>query len=97
MAGWLCCLAAWEGDLLAGLVRAVGDGVSVLYVQDLLVQPEYQRRGIDCRLLEAMPGAYSHVRQRLLTTDDTPQTLAFYRTLGFVPVGELGCVALQRR
>ena len=75
----------------------MGDGVSALYVQDLLVRPEYQRRGIGRRLLEAMPGAYPHVRQRLLITDDTPQTLAFYRTLGFVPVGELGCVALQRR
>lgn len=76
----------------------MGDGVSALYVQDLLVRPEYhQRRGIGRRLLEAMLGAYSHVRQRLLVTDDTPQTLAFYRALGFVPVGELGCVALQRR
>ena len=75
----------------------MGDGVSALYVQDLLVRPEYQRRGIGRRLPEAMPGAYPHVQQRLLITDDTPQTLTFYRALGFVPVGELGCVALQRR
>ena len=97
VAGWLCCLVAWESDRPAGLVRAVGDGMSILRVQDLLVQPEYQRRGIGHRLPEAMLGAYPHVRQRLLITDDTPQTLAFYRTLGCVPVGELGCVALQRR
>lgn len=97
VAGSLCCLGAWEGDILTGLVRAVGDGVSVLYGQDLLVRPEYQRRGIDRRLLEAMLDAYPHVRQRLLMTDGTPQTLAFYRALGFVPVGELGCVALQQR
>ena len=96
-AGSLCCLAAWEGDVLAGLVRAVGDGVSVLYVQDLLVRPEYQRRGIGRSLLEAVLSLYPDVRQKLLLTDDTPETLAFYRAQGFVPVGDLGCVALQHR
>ena len=41
--GSLCALAARAGGRLAGVVRAVGDGASVLYVQDLLVLPEYQR------------------------------------------------------
>lgn len=97
VAGSLCCLAAWEDDMLVGLVRAVGDGVSVLYVQDLLVRPEYQRRGIGRSLLEAVLSLYPDVRQKLLLTDDVPETLAFYRALGFSPVGELGCVALQHR
>ena len=28
---------AWDGSRLAGLLRAVGDGETILYVQDLLV------------------------------------------------------------
>src|SRR5690349_8106307 len=32
-----CVISAWEGDRLVGLVRALSDGVSILYVQDILV------------------------------------------------------------
>ena len=52
-AGSLCTLCAYDGGRIAGLVRAVGDGASVLCVQDLLVLPEYQRRGIGSRMLRA--------------------------------------------
>ena len=39
------------GRRLVGLVRVVGDGASIAYVQDLLVHPDWQRRGIGARLL----------------------------------------------
>ena len=47
--GWTACTACPERlhRAVAGLVQAVGDGVNVLYVQDLLMRPEYQRRGMD--------------------------------------------------
>ena len=89
----LCALAAWEGGALIGLLRAVGDGVSVLYVQDLLVRPEYQRRGVGSALLRALLERWPDVYQTVLLTDDTPQSAAFYRAAGFRPVGEMGCAA----
>ena len=39
-------LAAYEGDQLLGIIRAVGDGHTIVFVQDILVFPEYQRKGI---------------------------------------------------
>ena len=45
----LLTLAAYEGKTLVGLVRAVGDGETVVLMQDLLVFPQYQRRGISAR------------------------------------------------
>ena len=48
----LSVFTAWDGPHLAGLVRAVGDGETILYIQDLLVRPSYQRRGIGRHLLE---------------------------------------------
>ena len=45
----LCVLGAYLGDRLIGILRAVGDGVSIVLIQDLLVLPEYQRPGV-CRL-----------------------------------------------
>lgn len=34
-----------EGKLV-GILRAVGDGASILFIQDILVYPEYQHQGI---------------------------------------------------
>lgn len=35
----LLVLAAFDGDRLVGLLRAVGDGHSIVFIQDILVQP----------------------------------------------------------
>lgn len=37
-------LAAYDSTQLVGILRAVGDGASILYVQDILVQPCWQLR-----------------------------------------------------
>lgn len=39
----LLVLAAFDGDRLVGLLRAVGDGYSIVFIQDILVLPIYQR------------------------------------------------------
>ena len=51
-AGSLLTLAARENGTLVGLLRAVGDGCTVVLVQDLLVRPDHQRRGIGTALME---------------------------------------------
>lgn len=42
----LFTLYAYEGENLIGLIRAVGDGYSSVFIQDLLVNPSHQRQGI---------------------------------------------------
>ena len=49
----LLVLAAYEQDALLGLIRVVGDGATVVLVQDLLVYPDKQRQGIGTALLKA--------------------------------------------
>lgn len=87
----LLILAAYEGDRLAGIIRAVGDGYTIVFIQDILVDPEYQRKGIGTSLLKAVLERYPEVRQIELATDNTPETAAFYRSLGFCEFSELGC------
>lgn len=87
----LLVLAAYEQDALLGLIRVVGDGATVVLVQDLLVYPDKQRQGIGTALLKAVLERYSAVRQIQLVTDDTPKTIAFYRSLGFSDLASLGC------
>ena len=89
-------LAAYEGDQLLGIIRAVGDGHTIVFVQDILVFPEYQRKGIGTALLQAMLDRYSHVRQIELATDNTPKTIAFYKSMGFCEMLEIGCCGFMR-
>ena len=92
----LLVLAAYEGDELLGIIRAVGDGSTIVFVQDILVFPGHQRRGVGTALLEAVLKRYPDVRQVELVTDNTPKTVAFYRSLGFSELSEIGCCGFMR-
>ena len=76
-------LAAYEGKNLLGIIRTVGDGHTIMFVQDILVFPEYQRKGVGTALLQAILDRYCHVRQIELATDNTAETIAFYKSMGF--------------
>lgn len=92
----LLTLAAYEGDQLAGIARAVGDGATIVFIQDILIAPDKQRQGIGTALLKAMLDRYAHVRQIQLTTDSRPETIAFYKALGFSEFSEIGCSGFMR-
>ena len=89
----LLALGAYEEGQLVGLIRCVGDGCSVVFIQDLLVRPDFQRRGIGKALVNDALKTYSKVYQIQLLTDDTPQTAVFYEALGFRRADRLGCVS----
>lgn len=95
-AGSLCKLGAYDGDKLVGFIRAVGDGQTIVFVQDIIVLPEYQRQGIGTLLLQAILDKYQDVYQLELLTDNTEKTKAFYRSLGLTASDELGCLAFIR-
>ena len=92
----LLCLAAYEGDRMIGLVRAVGDGQTVVLIQDILVHPAQQRKGVGTMLMDALLKRFPHVRQIQLLTDDTPKTASFYESLGFKSVDAMGCKSYLR-
>ena len=92
----LLILAAYEGDQLAGIARAVGDGTTIVFIQDILVKPDRQRQGIGTALLKAMLDRYANVRQIELTTDSRPETIAFYKSLGFSEFSQIGCSGFMR-
>ena len=92
----LLVLAAYEGERLIGILRAVGDGETIVFVQDLLVHPAYQRRGVGTALLKRLQERYASVRQTELITDDTQKAAAFYRAAGFRPLSEFGCCGFLR-
>ncbi|HEL1785451.1 GNAT family N-acetyltransferase [Streptococcus suis] len=89
----LIVLTAFDGDRLVGLLRAVGDGHSIVFIQDILVLPTYQRQGIGRQLLEQAIAYFPDIYQLHLLTDNTEKTRSFYEELGFAAVESLDCVA----
>lgn len=73
------------------LFEPVGDGVTIVFIQDLLVFPEKQRKGVGTALVKAVLKRYPTVRQIELTTDQSPETAAFYESLGFSEFAKIGC------
>ena len=92
----LCVYGAFEGERLVGLIRAVGDGVTIVFIQDILVHPAYQRRGIGRALIARLLERYKDVRQIHLLTDDVPETVGFYKAVGFTLVEQIHAKAFTR-
>ena len=66
-----------------GLLRIVGDGNTIIYIQDILVLSNYKRKKIGSKMMEICLSKFSKVRQKVLLTDDTKETRKFYESLGF--------------
>lgn len=56
-------IGAYEDDQLVGMGRIVGDGAVVCYVQDLIVIPEYQKKGVGSLLLNHLIEYVESLRQ----------------------------------
>ena len=92
----LMVLAAYENRDLIGILRAVGDGETIVFIQDILVLPEKQRQGVGTALLREALRRYKNVRQIQLTADNTPEAQAFYGSLGFRELSRIGCCGFMK-
>lgn len=89
-------LSAWDEDKLVGIIRGVGDGYSILYIQDIIVLPDYQGQGIGTMLFDSIDKLYPLVYQKVLITDNQPSTVHFYKKFGFVKTEDYRCVAFVK-
>ena len=83
LAGSAHVVTAWRGERLVGLARVISDGHTIAYLQDVLVDPEHQRRGIASELVGRAFAPFASVRQHILMTDAEERQRAFYESLGF--------------
>lgn len=84
-----------EDGKLIGFLRAVGDGYSIVYIQDIIVLPEYHRQGIGTQLLRQTMEHFKEVYQMILTTDSELKTVAFYESNGFTALSKVGCTSFM--
>ena len=92
----LYVLAAYADDKLVGILRVVGDGASVVFLQDLIVLPEYQRHGIGSQLMRSVMDRYAEVYQLQLLTEASEKNIAFYEYVGLKRVEKYGCCVFMR-
>lgn len=76
--------SVWQEDTLLGLVRIVGDGLTIIYIQDILVLNAYQNKGIATILMQHVLDKYKNVRQKVLLTEEAPDVRHFYEKNGFI-------------
>ncbi|MGX6970380.1 GNAT family N-acetyltransferase [Vagococcus bubulae] len=92
----LYVVSAWHGEQLVGLIRVVGDGYTILYIQDILIHPDYQQQKIGTKLMCDVLETYKHVRQKVLLTVDAPNVRGFYESFGFESCDRGVAVAFYR-
>ena len=71
-------ITVWNDDKLVGLIRAIGDGLTIVYIQDILVLNAYQNKGIASELLQRILNKYKNVRQKVLLTEEASGVRYFY-------------------
>ena len=76
-------ITVWNDDKLVGLIRAIGDGLTIVYIQDILVLNAYQNKGIASELLQRILNKYKNVRQKVLLTEEASGVRYFYEKNGF--------------
>lgn len=88
-------IGAYDNGLLVGLIRTVGDQETIIYIQDILVLPNYHRLKIGTHLMNMIINKYPDVRQILLMTDNTDKQIQFYKSLGFETYEEVKGVGFK--
>jgi GNAT superfamily N-acetyltransferase len=86
-------VGAWDGDRLVGAVRILTDGYFFACVSEILVDPEYQRRGIGRTL---MARAIDLAPRGKLFLGAQPEAVGFFEHLGYER-GPVGFVATAPR
>ena len=89
----LSVITAWKDNELVGVLRAVGDGCTIIYIQDIIVKESFQRQGIGRLLINEIMEEFKNVRQKVLLTENQPDTVAFYNSCGFSPVDKYNHVS----
>ena len=96
VANSLFAIGAYDQNQLVGLIRVVGDGLTIIYIQDLLVNPVYQRRGIGTKLINSVLKKYDSVRQKVLLTENIVKTRMFYESCDFNSCDKYNLIAFYR-
>lgn len=88
-------ISAWDGKRLVGLVRGLDDGETVAFLHYLLVDPEYQKRGIGKALMVRILAEYSNMLYVKIMPSDL-KSVRFYEKFGFKSFDNYSAMQISR-
>ncbi len=74
----------YAGDQLAGVGRAMADGLDCAYIADVAVHPDHQGRGLGKAIISELTEAAAGHKKIILYA--APGKEGFYASLGFLPM-----------
>lgn len=87
MAHTLFRISVWDGDKIVAMARMLGDMGLDYYIKDVVVRPEYQRRGIGRGMIQALLKFVSDHgvggTNIFIELTAAPEKAPFYEKLGF--------------
>lgn len=79
-------IAVYAKDELVGYIDCVSNGVTDAYIQDLMVRPDYQGKGIGTELMNQMIGYLKEKRIYMISVVFEENLKPFYDKFGFYPM-----------
>ena len=76
-------IAVYDGDQLVGFVDSVSNGVTDAYIQDLIVRPDYQGKGIGTDLMKKMIASLKEKHIYIISVIFEERLKPFYDRFGF--------------
>jgi spermidine synthase len=83
LSGSTLVAGAFDGERIIGCARAISDGCSDAYIQDVFVSPEYRGHGIGRRLIKVLTDKLECMGVDWIALVGEPGTEEFYRRLGW--------------
>ena len=83
LAGSAAVVGAFDDGKIIGCARALSDGCSDAYIQDVFVLPEYRRQGVGKGLIDALVGELKKLGVDWIALVGEPGTEKFYQRIGW--------------
>ncbi|MBQ7821040.1 MAG: GNAT family N-acetyltransferase [Clostridia bacterium] len=78
-----CHIAAYDKNKLIGFVDCVSNGVTDAYIQDLMVHPDYQGKGIGSQLMDRTTEYLKEKHIYMISVVYDKSLKGFYERFGF--------------
>ena len=93
-------ISVYSNDELIGMARVIGDGYTCFYVQDVIVNPNYQGKGIGKKIMKKIMTYLDNVEENaIVALMSAKGKESFYEQFGFIkrPNDTYGCGMIRKK